>query len=366
MNYNEWIENLKQLTQNELQTAEEKAISLVLRKHGEEPKRNDFKRDTENPFRDPIVFFIILIFISAFVITGFEVFGFVGNQLEQNHVDIVYQGGFGIYNPAKVGFFQIGFLLMSEFMMIVTMIGWKTDVVTKEKSGYYNKYKGFWGFIVSTLDKITDIRFFVAMLSMSFIFMVNWQSGYNELMRVMIPIISVTLGYLIETYYSEWREENNFVTKQYNEALSDWKEFTKDPKKHNQYQVFFMNAIWERLKAKNSKMIDSDVPGNVKYLAVQRELENANWAKYGQLKERLAEQTNTTTEELDGKPAIQILRESMDVWSEGDNPIIRVENYSVDMNKLVFKNHSSGLIRESKSLGGLRKIVTTVVKGNGG
>jgi hypothetical protein len=36
------------------------------------------------------------------------------------------------------------------------------------------------------------------------------------------------------------------------------------------------------------------------------------------------------------------------------------------MNKLIFKNHSSGVTRKSKSIGGLRKIVTTIVKGMGG
>ena len=350
MQYQEWIGNIKNLTPNDFQKAEGEAETLVRRDIGDKPSRKDFHREQE-PFDIMFLLRLVVLFFGLMIsiVEGVKFVGIQANFVVLSSEEFSY--GMQMNKNLFVFVLQISYVFLAEFGMISNMMTWSKKIKT---TGLGNR----------KYIKFLDYHLLLSILSMSFILLVNFSSGMHPLLALMPALIVIGLGYDFETFFSKITIEVERVTREYNGYTKEWNDINLEPEKHPDYQTYLMRSVWKYLSQRN-KLQYEDVSGDWKFLAVQRELENVNWAKYGNMKKRLADQTDETVESIGDKPAIQVLRESMDFWKVGDDPIIRVESYSVDMNKLTFTNHSTGLVKKAKRVQGLKKMVQTVVKGVG-
>lgn len=354
----QWLSDLKQLTPNEYLTAEKDAEKLVLKDLGEIPTKDDYKREGDG--FNPIMIMIAIIFISGLAISSFEAFKFVGlniNSVIETSNTFVY--GIPINYALFVSVSQIAYLILAETSMISFIISWRFDEAKKRREGYYKQFKNTkFGIVRKFSSQFLSFKLFLALLSMSFILLANWSSGLHPLLALMPAFITIGVGYQFEQFYTEWFLEKQRINKEYTNDLNLYYDIKREPSKHPEFESIFKRSIWNRLSGKNRRSVDTDVNGEWKYHAVQREIENADWAKYA----GNVIKAQNKHDDIDGDSSeISVLRTMMDDWNEGDNPQVRTQNYIVNMEDKTFHNLTTGEDLSRKSVAGLKKYVTSLI-----
>lgn len=364
-NYSEWASQLKPLTPNEFLTAEESAAKLV-RKKNTKKKKIDFNREGENQFKDPIFILLIFILLLVALITMTEAFKYVGQQ-----AILDYEGSleYGLNIPIQwyVMIAQIGYWSLAEITMIVSMIFWRQYIIKREKNGYYDNLKLYifgnnFSWIRSSLSKLFDLRLFIALLSMSFIFLVNLNSEYHWLMKLMIPLISISIGLFFEEYYSEWSLQRKEANDKYKEWFNNYQRYNLEPQKHPQYQNYLMSEVWRKLSRKNKITGDEDISGQWKYAVVQEQMSDINWYESEHQKHILTvKSSNVDINDVDDMSDAGILRELVEQWVIGENPILTTNNFTVNMKEKSVLDHVTNEKSKAKTISGLKKKLTTLV-----
>lgn len=357
MTLEQWLKELRPLTPNEFESAKSDAEKVILKDLGDAPEKKDYERETDAFYKNPIFILIVVIFVIAAIVSAFEGFHYIGESMNHRFESVssfVY--GTQIDHNLMTTTFQIGFWLLAEFTMLVMMIAWRFEVEEKKRNKFYDKFNLY----NKIFNQYFDLRLIVSILSMSYIMLVNWSSSLHPLIRIMPAIITITLGFLLEKFYTEWYLERQSVNREYNKDYNIWQEIKRSPESHPDYDNFLKRSIWNRIRSKNSRYnVDIDVAGAWKYEAVQKEFNNFNWAKY----EHNRIKAQTVNKELDETSSeIEQIKAIVDNgWNAKET--IETNNYLIEVidDKILFTDKALSEQKEFDKVSSLRRSITAKV-----
>jgi len=361
MSPNEWINELKELTEIEYAKAEDNAKALVRKKLGEQPTLEQFRNRVGGQF-DVIVVLMVVAFIGAVVVSAFDIAKFVGRQVFL-HNDLTSYVGIHIDVYWMAVLFQISFLLLAEFSVILFLIRWRQQIKTTEWEGlqlgrwYVNKS------VVKFFGQFINVYFVLAVSSISFVFYANWQSGVHWLLAILPPVVTLGVGWVFEELITDWLSQYEKDERQYLEASQHWLIINREPESDKQYKEYLMRSIWGALRSKNQRYdIQLDVSGDWKIQAVNRELDKAEWAKQALVKKAFVyEHPEVSQDKISTMSNLELLRQKMDSWSVKDG-LIEIGEYIVDMKKITIRNTITNEVVTSKTTQGLKHKVSSMIR----
>lgn len=362
MNNNEWLSQLKELTETEYLKAEENAHLFVKKKLGEQPTLEQFRNKVGGQF-NVIVGLMLIAFLGALIVSTFDIFKFVGYQVAINNLTTQAYIGFDIDPLVKSKMFQVSFVLLAEFSVILFLTRWRQEVKTHEWDSVYIQNFKIDSRIVKFVMQFFNIYFVLAVSSISFVFYANWQSGVHWLLAILPPVVTLGVGWVFEELITDWLAQLEKDEKQFMEANKHWMQINREPETDERYQEYLMRSIWGALKSKNQRYdIELDVAGSYKIEAVNRELEKANVFKNALIKKAYEYQhPEISADKLNNMSNLEILRDKMDSWRKGDG-LIHVGEFIVDMKKLTLTNTITKEIEYAATERGLKHKVSTKIK----
>lgn len=342
----EWLQSFLELTENQILSAEEKASALTIKSAGAKPILDEQEPSLlSSAMKNKLV---SIIFIAALIISTFDIFKTVGFYMAQKQ-ELAFYIGVGINPQFEAVVQQFAIVLLAEFAVITFLVEWRKWVKR-------NEWVGKRGFVMS----FVHVYFGLSMLAVSLVYWANWMAGFHPLVAVIVPSITLGVGWLTEEDLSDAILKYEGVKTTFETKLFDWTELTKEPKKHKDYEQNLVRVIWAELKRKNTKRnVEIDVPNSYKGAAVAREFQKAEWAKnFIENKERYTESIRV---KIPVKSELHDLRAKMELQSKGK---IESEsgNYAVNMTKLTFLNKETGEETKKDSLRALKTFVTYQIK----
>lgn len=289
------IHELKPLTLQQYETVKRQVVDIIRHKIGDKPKRDDFKRDYGS-LLDIRSGFVFVVFLSALVVSSIHILDYVALSttapLPDNEMSISLTTniGFHLDKDTKMKLQQIGFIVLSEFSMLLFMVFWQTERKTRPfvDSANLSKFQ-------KTTAFIDNNKFlFLALLSMVYVVIANWNTVSNKIMAIMPPASTIAIGFYIESIISELLVRRREIDKKYTSALDIWHKQIEDITRHPDYVYTLRGAIWTKLASLKANSDFVDAPKAFKFLAVYNEMERDNWTRDDSIVQELKTSKKTT------------------------------------------------------------------------
>jgi len=307
-NFGEWYSTVKPLTQNEYENSKVKAERVILKRIGDRPTKDEFKRENKTSSL-PVLVLITIVFLSVYVFSVIEQWRFMGYESSRLlEADSASYLGIPLNKSIVAWIFQITVSTMTEFAMILFMVQWRLQTKNRGKV-QFTKGKALNG-LLNWLTQFFNTYFLLAILSMMIVLYINITSGMFILIGVAVPLFTIGLGLGIEEYISEYIIEQDRIYSDYTTEYNLWGEVSKDPTKHPSWKSVLYQSIWDSIVQKNKRysgVFEMDVAGNWKALAVEKELERDDWSTKGVKTKEVVENTGLKIEDLQGKNELEIL-----------------------------------------------------------
>lgn len=262
------IEGLKPLTTAQYDECRVKALDRVSKRIGDKPERKDFQREMA-PLWTILDVLALIVFVCALAVSSAHIITHMGKLADQSFTNIGTQAGKTISRDDYVALHQIGMIFLAEGSMILFMVlfGMSAQPKAATAPGQQPKAEFNWR---------RWVYLFLALVSLVFVGVANWQSQIGLLESVLAPFFTIGIGLKLELLIVELLKRRAVVDEKYLKAVGIWEAATADATSHPDYLPMFRQEVWAALAKKNRDYVDA--PRGFKYGAVDREMARDRWA----------------------------------------------------------------------------------------
>lgn len=228
----------KKLTPAQFQLAINQAKKLVIERTGAKPHKAQFAIEAEKPY-DMLDLVMLIVFTAAFFISSIHILIHM-DKLASNSYDIVldeqrenvrvadseiFEAGITINPQFYISSHQIAYIFLAEGSIILFLI-----MFGQTPKSDFRKY----------------VYLIIAILSIVFVLVANIQSNVGTLESIIVPIITIGLGFRIEKIFERYINNRKEVDRKYRKALEQYELATANPENSN----LFMPYLEQSLKSK--------------------------------------------------------------------------------------------------------------------
>lgn len=265
------LSNTKKLSNDQYDKARELARERV-RNNNPEPRKSDFEEEHDRVWRVEDLPIMIL-FVALFFLSGVHVFQTIGEIAVSVYASTPVHAGIYLRNSAFIIAHQVGFTMLAEFSMLGFMI------LMGLKPAYTNSH----GQYIDPLGYKRKIFIVLVIASMAFTVWANVESGLPVPIAVLIPAITIGVGFYIEQKIVDVTLRRRRVLREFRKAASLFKEVQVNPESDPEWKKIFYNEVYQRLMSLKANKewansFEGDVPPELKAAIVTREINGReNW-----------------------------------------------------------------------------------------
>ena len=250
---------IKPLTQEQRQNAQEAAQQAVMRAVGERPLREHFDRHTASRYPQSVSRLInvlcIVLLLAAFTPSAIRLF-VIGSET------------FGAAVPSPVAKIAVGIatVLTAEIGQVVFSLALATLGTTPSARRLLYASMG----IATAIALVGNVQ--VALPG-------HMHSPFAWLEAIAPPLLVLSTAYVLKEQLLEAIETRHANERAYQEAVNLWQTATANPESHPQWMQFYANALRDSLRKANNRRKDVLASLNTAdwRALVYRELQADNW-----------------------------------------------------------------------------------------